>query len=176
MRLFTGISVPDFTSQLAGLREVAGVNWSPAENLHITVKFIGEWPEHRLKELQDALATMPRFGNIAIEVTRLGFFPNPHHPRILFAGAHPVDSLTELAKRTEAALEPLGYAREDRPYSPHITLARIATGDFHTLRERIAAMGNLDFLSFEATEFHLYQSKPGPGGSIYTKLASYPLA
>ena len=83
--------------------------------------------------------------------------------------------LAELAHRIEDALEPLGSAREQRAYTPHITLARIANEDIRSLREHIASMTNFDFGSFEATDFHLYLSRPGRGGSVYSSLAAFPL-
>jgi 2'-5' RNA ligase len=179
MRLFTGIQIAPHVLDNLGrtlleLRPLAQINWSPVENLHITSKFIGEWPERRLAELESALAAVPPFAAITINVARFGFFPNPHHPKVLFAGVHAGPALAGLAKQIEEALAHLGCPREERPYSPHLTLARLKNDNIRDLREHIAIMKNADFGSFEATEFHLYLSKTGPAGSIYTKLASYP--
>lgn len=182
MRLFTGIAIAprvlDNIERLLGeLRPLAPLNWTPVENLHITSKFIGEWPEQRLTELERALSEIPPPGNIEIAVSRFGFFPNPHHPRVLFAGVQAGPALAELARSIDESLFPLGCAREDRPYSPHLTLAKIKNENIRHLREHIAStMTNTDFGSFDAVDFHLYLSKPGARGSVYTKLASYPLA
>jgi len=81
--------------------------------------------------------------------------------------------LPALAAAIDAALEPLGLKKEDRPYHPHLTLARVANDNIRELRERIADMKNPALGSFEAAEFHLYLSKPGPASSVYTRLASY---
>ncbi len=184
MRLFTGIPIDqrvvrNLQQVLAPMRTAANLNWSPPENFHITSKFIGEWPENRLTEVQAALSAIEPPGKPAIAISGFGFFPNPHHPRVLFAGVHSGPGLTELAKRTGLALEPLGFQREETPYSPHLTLARI--GDkgnresVRTLREYISSMTNLDFGSFVAESFFLFLSKPGRGGSVYTRLTAYPL-
>jgi 2'-5' RNA ligase len=84
--------------------------------------------------------------------------------------------LTELAASIDHALLPLGLAAETRAYRPHVTLARIkANADIQGLREHIAAMSDFDFGSFDAHEFHLYESKPSARGSVYKKLATYDL-
>lgn len=181
MRLFTGIAIaPGVLENLARvlkeLRPLADLNWSPVENLHITSKFIGEWPEDRLGEIKGALERMTPAGGFEVSVARLGYFPNPHQPHTLFAGIKSGPELGGLAKQLDDALEPLGVARDSRPYSPHLTLARIRNGNIRELREHIAKMTNFDFGTFEVSEFHLYLSKATPSGSAYTHLAAYPLA
>jgi 2'-5' RNA ligase len=184
MRLFTGIALPpDVRDSLARvlkeLRPLAPLNWSPVENLHITSKFIGQWPEERLAELEAALENINFGRTFDVAIARFGYFPNPHHPRAFFAGvssAKPAGpGLAELANRIDETLRPLGIAKEDRPYTPHLTLARIKQEDLRELREHIAKMTNFDFGTFQVSEFHLYSSNTGPKGSIYTPLATYPL-
>jgi len=184
MRLFTGISLDPrvlarLEEALTPLRTSVPVSWSPAENLHITSKFIGAWPEARLPEPIRALQTVESPGPLEIEISKFGFFPNPHQPRFFFAGVHAGPGLTDLAARLDAALEPLGCPRETRPYTPHLTLARIRDSDrpenLRTLREHIANMTNFNFGTFVAQQFHLYLSKPDPRGSVYTTLESFPL-
>src|SRR5689334_49823 len=129
MRLFTGLDLPDdivgrIEDLLQRLRPAAKLSWSPPTNLHITTKFIGEWPEEKLPQLQDALAGVPGRAPIAVSVRRVGFFPNPHSPRIFWCGIE-APGLDRLATDTDVATGALGIAREDRPFSPHLTLARI---------------------------------------------------
>ena len=181
MRLFAGIAVApailkNLENLLAELRPVAALKWSPVENLHITTRFIGEWPEARLEEMRAALAAVPCPGPITIGIHGFGYLPNPHQPRIFFAAVKTGPELAGLAAATDTALESLGLPREARPYHPHLTLARMANDNIRQLRERIANMKNPDFGSFEAPEFHLYLSSPGPQGSLYTKLSAFPLA
>lgn len=181
MRLFTGIAIApgvlDNIQRLLGdLRPLARLNWAPVENLHITSKFIGEWPDVRLMEMERTLGQVQTPGNMRIDIAGFGFFPNSHHPRVLFAGVQGGPALGELARSIDEALVPLGCAREERPYSPHLTLAKIKNENIRALQEHIASMTDPDFGSFNATDFHLYMSKPGPRGSVYTQLASFPLA
>jgi 2'-5' RNA ligase len=85
--------------------------------------------------------------------------------------------LAALAAETDRALDPLGLPPEGRPFSPHLTLARIKEPvPLQSLREAIAALPSLDFGSFTAASFFLYHSRPGPSGSVYTKLAEFPLS
>ena len=91
MRLFTGLDLPgDLVAHLEGLvyslKPAARIHWSPPANLHVTTKFIGEWPEARLEELKDALAGLPPHPPVAVRIRRVGFYPNPHAPRGYLCG------------------------------------------------------------------------------------------
>jgi 2'-5' RNA ligase len=180
MRLFTGIAIAppvlrNLEALLAELKPLAALKWSPLENLHITTRFIGEWPEARLPEVKGALASVPFPGSISIALHGFGFLPNPHRPRVFFAVVHAGGELPQLAAAIDTALEPLGCKPEDRAYHPHLTLARVSNDNIRQLRERIADMKNPDLGSFEATEFHLYLSQTGAKTSVYTTLASFAL-
>jgi 2'-5' RNA ligase len=175
MRLFTGISIETGTlrkleSLLAELRPLARVKWSPPENLHITAKFIGEWPEARLAELEQALARVAPAGPVPIQVAGLGYYRSA-----LYAGVVPSAGLLHLARSIDEGLETIGCPREVREYSPHLTLARFRNENIRQLRERTENMSNTEFGSFEARSFHLYLSKTGPGGSVYSILRTYEL-
>ncbi len=180
MRLFADIDIPpgvlaNLATVVARLKPAAAIHWSPIENLHITTKFIGEWPEERLPELTAALAALPPRPAIDIAIEKLGFFPNPHSPRVFWAGVHAADPLPQLARETDAALAALGIAKEQRPYSPHLTLARIKIpGKQPALLQAVAALPSLDFGRFTADRFFLYRSRTAPAGSVYTKLAEFP--
>lgn len=181
MRLFIGLDVPyemrrNLELLLHLLKPKADIHWSPMTNLHITTKFIGEWPEERLPELKAALQTVPRPGALDNAVRGLGWFPNPHQPRVLYAGIQAPPALAQLAAATDAACTTLGIEAEHKPFAPHLTLARIKhTGDLFPLKKAIADLPNTDFGAFTSKDFHLYLSRPTPSGSLYTKLASYPL-
>lgn len=183
MRLFAAIEISDevknnlriLLDHLRPAAELAKLSWTRLDNLHITTKFIGEWPEDRIEEMKRALVSVGSPGAIQIRIGGIGWFPNARNPRILWAGVHADESLKSLASATEAAVHAIGVAREDRDYSPHLTLARIrdrAPSDhFSKLRGAIDSLGPADFGSFCATEFHLYLSAAGK----YTKLAQFGL-
>lgn len=183
MRLFTGIDLPDhvvnvFERVLAHLRPAAHLKWVAPYNLHITTRFIGEWPEERLEELKDALADVAPRESFRVDLRGLGWFPNARRPRVLWAG---VDAgkpeLQQLARDIDAALERLGLAREEREFSAHITLARIKQPvPLNRLQDIMAKMENTDFADFTVGSFHLFRSQPGAAGSIYTKLSEFRFA
>ena len=182
MRLFTGFDLPaevvrSLDELLDQLRPAARIKWIPPANLHITTRFIGEWPEERLAELRAALAGIPSHAPIPMHIRKLGYFPNPHSPRVVWAGVEAGPDLAALAAETDRALEPLGLQPEGRPFSPHLTLARIKEPvPLQRLRETVVALPSLEFGSFTADRFFLYQSRLGPAGSVYSKLAEFPLA
>ena len=182
MRLFTGIDLSSevrsaIEQLLRKLRPQADINWSPVENLHITTKFIGEWPEEKLTALEDGLREVPVPMPIEIGLRGLGWFPNPHSPRVFWAGIDAPSALGDLAAATERRLEELGIAAEKRAFSPHLTLARVkGPVDFGPLRRAIAGLDSVDFGRFRVDRFHLYQSQTAPSGSRYRKLAEFPLA
>jgi RNA 2',3'-cyclic 3'-phosphodiesterase len=180
MRLFAGLDLPpevveNLERLLDELRPTARIQWSPPANLHVTTKFIGEWPEERLPELQAALGALPSRGIIRVHIRQVGFFPNPQAPRVFWCGID-APGLAELAADTDRATAALGIEPEKRAFSPHLTLARIKERlDLQPLREKIAGLPSLEFGAYEAGSFFLYWSKPGPKGSVYTKLAEFSL-
>ena len=182
MRLFTAIDIPsdvlgNLERLLGRLEPAAPIKWSLPANLHITTKFIGEWPEARLDELKQALAGVPKHDPIPIEIRNLGFFPNPHSPRVFWAGIHAPPELASLARDIDGALAALGIEPEKRAFSPHLTLARIKEPrPLVNLRQEIAALDSLEFGSFTAGSFYLYHSRLQPAGSVYTKLSEFPLS
>jgi 2'-5' RNA ligase len=181
MRLFTGLDLPpevvrNLERLLEKLRPTARISWSPPANLHITTKFIGEWPEARLEELKAGLGALETRPVIPVAIRKVGFFPNPHAPRNFWCGIE-APGLDRLAADTDRATAILGIPAESRRFSPHLTLARIKDRpDLQPLRETIAALPSLDFGAFEARSFFLYLSKLSPSGSVYTKLAEFSLS
>ncbi len=163
MRLFTGFDIPaEIVAALDQLidqiRPTARIKWSPPANLHITTRFIGEWPEERLPDLLAALNRIPRRPPIPIQIRNLGFFPNPHSPRIFWAGVEAPPELAALAAETDQALDALGLKPEGRPFRPHLTLARIKDPvPLQKLRETIAALPSIEFGAFRGERFPVSQ-------------------
>jgi RNA 2',3'-cyclic 3'-phosphodiesterase len=176
LRLFTAIDIPeDVKATLAALldrlRPLAKLHWIPLEKLHITTKFIGEWPEERLDELKAALHSVRTPAPVEISIRRLGWLPSPRSARVLYAGVEPGESLTALAAATEHAAERAGVASEARIYRPHVTLAR--TRDrvpLDALRTALAEMELAPIGHYVASSFALYLSAKG----TYTRLEEFP--
>ncbi len=181
MRLFTALDLPSdviarLEDLLSRLRPLARIHWSRPENLHITTKFIGNWPEERLDELKMKLGELSARDPLYVHIQSLGFFPNPKSPRVFWCGVEAL-GLQALAAATDAAMASLGIAAENRPYAPHLTLARIKQRlELSALHRAIASEASLDFGSFEARTYFLYSSQLKRSGSVYTKVAEFPLS
>ncbi len=179
MRLFTAIDLhPDVLLRLERLlsawRPEALIKWTPLDNLHVTIKFIGQWSEGRLDELDAALTSLVPREPFQVEVKDLGWFPNERSPHVLWAGVQGGDPLRRLALETEERLAILGIAKEDREFRPHLTLARIKKPvPLGRLRQKMQEVKPTFFGKFPAAEFALYRSDPGSNASTYRKLRAY---
>ncbi len=177
MRLFCAIDLPaairsTLRTLIDRFRPLAKLSWSPAENLHVTTKFIGEWPEARLSEIERSLALVPKPGPVSIAVRGLGWFPNERNPRVFWAGIESGDDLRKLAHDTEQSLAALGVPVEDRDFHPHLTLARRRDPvPVERLRKEVDEVHAREFGAFQAESFFLYLSRAGK----YTKLQEFPL-
>ncbi|HPT28674.1 MAG TPA: RNA 2',3'-cyclic phosphodiesterase, partial [Bryobacteraceae bacterium] len=157
MRLFIGLDVPwqirrNLELVLQHLKPKAEIAWSQLGNLHVTTKFVGDWPDSRLDELKSALASIPLPGELKITIRGIGWFPNPHQPRVLFAGIQGPPELAALAASTESVCESFGIPAERRDFRPHLTLARVRTPKpLFELKRAIAEMPDDRFGEFQST-------------------------
>jgi 2'-5' RNA ligase len=195
MRLFVALDIDDpirerITRFVEGVRNFApDARWAKEESLHVTLKFIGEQAESSVDRIKEALAATA--GRSTQVVFRgYGFFPTPNSARVFWIGMEAGPELAALAAEVDAKLTPLGIAKEERNFTPHLTLARSSRASgapgrrkedgprrtFHRLQEKLSALPAPDFGSMTAHEFFLYQSRLSPKGSTYTKLARFDLA
>ena len=178
IRTFIAIKVPVTTPVRELLRNLSRRSVGPLEkeeNLHITVKFLGETPADKVPSLSSVLesaAGKTPAGELRLH--GLGAFPNIQRPSILWAGVREPEALIRLARALDENLVTLGFVPEKRPYHPHVTLSRLQAplpeGVFALLAEEAeTAFGKIPFRNIE-----LYQSELHSGGVRYTVLASYP--
>ena len=190
MRLFVAIDLDEQIRQkiLRFMEGVSGfapdVRWMKPQALHLTLKFIGEFPEHKLEGLKAALANV-RSERFDLAFSGTGFFPSAKSARVFWIGVIADERLQKLAPAVDDAVAKLGIERETRAYTPHLTLARARSGKpsrgkddklnnrFEKLRERLEKMAQPEFGTMTAREFYLYQSKLSPKGSEYTKLERF---
>ena len=186
MRLFVALEIPsavrdNLAAQIRGLRDLSSKvadkrpHWVRPENLHVTLKFIGEVSPTKLDSIRSALSAIRSDAPVDLKFHGLGFFPNENYPRVLWAGLDATTNLTTLAGDIDGALESQGVARERRAFTPHLTLARIEPPGLHEkLRAAIQDNRAREFGSFQTREFHLIESKLKPSVAEYTTLASFP--
>jgi RNA 2',3'-cyclic 3'-phosphodiesterase len=179
MRIFIALDIPAeirerMTEYMERARKLApDSHWARVEGLHVTLKFIGETSDARVQEIKTALAGL-KANPFAVNFTGVGFFPNAKAARVFWIGVNGGAELPKLASSVDAVLEKIGFAREDKPYHPHLTLARAAS---HPLRELQPLLNDSppQFGTMTAREFFLYQSQPQRGGSKYVKLERFTL-
>lgn len=160
----------------AGLPE-AVVRWVPAKNIHLTLKFLGDVSINNLEYLKHMLdSEAARCPIFEIEVGELGAFPNLRRPRVILVKVTAPAELGALQRGIEDGAARLGYAREERPFSPHLTLGRVSRNAAPQEAARIgqalegARVGSLGKAQVRAV--HLYRSDLQPSGAIYTILHS----
>jgi 2'-5' RNA ligase len=183
MRLFVALEIPsevrkNLASLIESLRAVSPqTRWVRPENLHVTLKFIGEVPEAKLSVIRGALASVRSEQPVTLDFRGLGFFPNEKHPRVFWAGIEASPDLKTLAAEIDGATEKLGIPREQRPFSPHLTVARFEPPRLpEKLRAAIQENAGREFGSLRTTQFHLIESKLKSSGAEYTTVESFPFA
>ena len=193
MRLFIALDIEDairariatFMDGVSGFAPDA--RWVKAESLHVTLKFIGEWERDRLPQLEATLQAV-QSGPTVLAFRGHGFFPTARAARVFWVGIEADANLAELARKVDEACASLGMAREERAFSPHLTLARGKSGapgrrrddrpnrKFELLQQKLASWVAPDFGTMTAREFFLYESKLSPAGSHYSKLKRFELS
>jgi 2'-5' RNA ligase len=183
VRLFVALEIPsavreNLAALLASLRAIMKEpRWVRPENLHVTLKFLGEVAEGKLEGVRSVLHHIRSESAVALEFRGLGFFPNDKHPRVFWAGMEGSTNLKTLAADIDTAMEKQGIPREQREFSPHLTLARFERGRLpEKLRSAIATNAQREFGSLRASEFHLIHSKLKPSGAEYTTLERFQFA
>lgn len=183
MRAFIAIDLPDAIHRaLADVQNDfrgAGrdARWTRPEGIHLTLKFLGEISDAQTKQVVEALAALGHFAPFSVEIRGFGFFPGANRPRVFWAGVMAPPTLAELAAQVESAMERIGFARESRAYSPHLTLARFQVPRPQPALQSAAADQAAKSLGkFEASEFFLFESKLSPQGAQYRKVVKFPKA
>lgn len=184
IRSFIAIELPDeVKSGLARLRrelerdEHTFIKWVDTKAIHLTLKFLGNIPSKQVTEITKAIEEAAQgISPFHLEIFELGAFPNLKQPRVLWVGiGGELDKLLGLQRNVDSALAPLGFAKEERSFAPHLTLARI--------RERASPIERKGFgelvmsANFEirycldVKDISLMRSQLTPGGPIYTRLS-----
>ncbi len=176
IRLFVGLDLPeDLREKLAATGiGVPGFHWVPEENLHLTLRFIGEVDEAMANDLHDALTGIhaPPF---PLTIAGTGIFEKAHRPHTFYASVEKSDPLIRLQKKIESVLVRAGQEPEDRKFTPHISLAKLRDTPASRLQDVLAAHALLR-ADWTVAYFTLFSSRLGSGDPVYTAEADYPLS
>ena len=181
IRAFIAIELP--TDLQNGLRQVIqqlsqgtkAVRWLAAENIHLTIKFLGDVEISRVQALQAALQQEASHHlPFEIQVGTLGTFPNSRRPRVVWMGVQAPQELFALQQGFEAVTRPLGYPTEKRPFTAHLTLGRVsehaspdeaAQFGFLLAKKQVNPLGKV-----QVNTIHLFKSDLRSTGAVYTSL------
>jgi 2'-5' RNA ligase len=161
--------------QAAAAADARAVKWVAPASIHLTLKFLGDTPVDTLDAIRAALAHVASARRAwALQLGHAGCFPNARQPRVLWIGVEgDIGGLTELQAAIEAAIAPLGFPTESRPFSPHLTLGRVRDDAGADVRQRLGvAVQSLRpaTVLFTAEGVSLMRSELRPSGAVYTQL------
>ncbi len=153
----------------------AGVKWVTEDQMHFTLKFLGNIAENKIQEISNTLSIISNnFNSFAINFSKIGAFPNINYPRVIWLGIDKgVESLKILSEEIENALEKLGFQKENRKYKPHLTLGRVKSDkNILNLTNLIRETNFNPENNIQINKLTLFQSTINPKGAIYTPLAT----
>jgi 2'-5' RNA ligase len=179
MRTFIAIEIPsEIKAALASLqnemrRAGADVSWTRPENIHLTLKFLGEVDERRIGEIEKVCADMAaEFQPFTLSLNETGVFPNARQPRVLWAGlAGEIEKAVEMQRRLDEGLALIGFEREEKEFHPHLTIGRVKSNKKTREMLSLAGAHQVPALSFVVAELVLMKSELHPAGARYTPLA-----
>ena len=174
-RLFVALRPPRAIrlALLTAMHGISGARWQSDEQLHLTLRFIGEVDSHRAEDIAAALGAL-HAPAIAARIAGVGLFERQGRPHMVWAGVEPLAPLAALHRKVDQLLARVGIAAETRAFVPHITLARLNRGS-GSVAPFLALHGDLASEDFAFAHVTLYESELGHGGSRYHPVARYPL-
>ncbi len=189
LRLFVAVELPDevrgaLVSTIDALRRAGaqdGLRWVRPEGVHVTLKFLGAVPLGRVLAIVDALKTGLRAAAaFDLQPAGVGSFGGRRNLRVVWVGVGgDIEALSALAARVEAALAPLGFPPEQRPFAAHLTLARVwedaPSSGREALHALLARFEPPPYPTFHVEHVSLMQSTLKPRGAVYRALATFPL-
>jgi len=153
---------------------ISGARWQSDDQLHLTLRFIGEVDHHRAEDVAAALGAL-HAPSVAARIAGVGMFERRGQPHTVWAGVAPAEPLAALHHKVDQLLARVGVAGETRAFVPHITLARLNRSS-GPVAPFVALHGDLASEAFTFDHVTLYESELAHGGSRYHPVARYPLA
>ena len=176
-RLFIAVDLPEKILDNLGSMAfgIPGAKWVAPEQLHLTVRFIGEVDGALFRDIGDILHEVSA-GSFSLQLKGVGYFPPRGTPRVLWAGLEKSEPLQLLRKKIDSALIRAGVAPEGRKFSPHITLARLKNSPVQKIANFLSGNGLFSQEPFQVEDFKLYSSVLSPKGAFHKVERVYPLA
>ena len=182
LRSFIAIELPEtvksaFVELQGELKKTgADIRWVKPENIHLTLKFLGNTEESTDSIVDVIKGTCSRFEPVTLEIRGVGVFPNVKSPRVIWAGMNCNTALAEIRNSIEEGLFSLGFERDSRKFSPHLTLGRFRSSQGRRpLMDKIELLKDKSYGMIHAETVVLMKSDLAPGGAQYTRLAEISL-
>ncbi len=182
IRAFIAIELPleiqdklkQVSANLAADLEGIPIRWIPAENIHLTLKFLGDVSISNIELLKEILSAEAFLHTtFEISVGELGAFPTLSRPRVLWVAVQAPPELQAIRSGLENETARIGYARENHPFSPHLTLGRVSRNATPREVRAVCKVLNNHTIGFlgaaRVQDLHLFRSDLKPGGAVYTK-------
>jgi 2'-5' RNA ligase len=183
IRSFISINLPDnirksIDDLIAELRKAgADVTWVPAVKIHLTLKFLGNTDDSLIPKIKERISKkLSHYRAFYIKIVGVGCFPSEKRPRVLWIGMENSVLLKSIQKDLDAEVADFGFAPDDRPFSPHLTIGRVRSqkGIAEMIR-RFAEFRTADFGLVEVKSIHIMKSELKPAGAEYTSIAEIPI-
>ena len=174
-RTFIAIETPDsLKADVTQLHtRIPGVRWTPPQQIHLTVSFLGDTPDELIPEIRNALDKIP-FSAFTLSCSATGFFPLRGRPSVFWLGFTPCPALGKLKNNIDEALLPIGFLPEKRPFSPHLTLARLKASLGREMPARLENLAKrLPIQEIAVSSFCLFGSRILPQGAEHSILAQF---
>jgi 2'-5' RNA ligase len=183
MRCFIAIDISDdIKKSIAKVIEnlgykIKGIKWVDPQNIHLTLKFLGEIDDKKINLINERLSILSKRHSVFdVSISNVGGFPNLKNPKVLWVGINDSEKLTNLYNELENALFEIGFGKENRKFSPHLTIARIKDKrDADLILRHIMEYKNYFFGEMKVCEIVLMKSTLKPSGAEYTKLNVFKL-
>lgn len=176
-RLFVSIPLPEFVcDELMDLMsEQEGFFWTPLNQLHVTLVFIGATPEHLLPDIEEALLSV-RASSFRLTLDGVGVFSGPKDRQVLWVGLKPNPDLLQLYHRIRSALLSAGLELDRKRFKPHITLARLKKTSVSLVQAYLQEYTCYKGPVFDVNSFSLYESFLNKQGAYYDQLSCFDLS
>jgi len=183
MRCFIAIDInKDVKTKISGLQEIlkgcnADVRWVRPENIHLTLKFLGNVEEHRLDNVRARLEDIcPRYSSFTLMAKGMGLFPDKRRPRVIWVDVNGNGNLRGLQSDIEGAMATMGFKKEERAFTPHLTIGRFRsrTG-IDALYDKMQLYRDESFGVIDVRSVLLMESRLRPSGAEYRKIAGFAL-